>query len=210
MSSDLRERKRLALRESLSDLATAMFMERGFDQVTVDDIAAAADVGRKTVFNHFPRKEDLFFDRDGEIREVLKDVLPERGQMLAPVEAYRLLAHRLVAGRSAYVAFTAQSRRFVETVEASPALTARARELASEIAQDLALALAAWAQVDAGDPDAYLAAHLLVATWTAARMHGHRVYVATSSAKKAQAAFLRMVDQGSAGVQAAMAGSPYA
>jgi len=209
MSSDLRERKRLALRESLSDLATALFLERGFDHVTVDDIAAAADVGRKTVFNHFPRKEDLFFDRDGEIRTVLRDVLQEGERPPAPIEAYRLLAHRLVAERSPYVAFSAQSRRFVETVEASPTLTARARELASEIAHSLALALAEWAQVDEADPDAHLAAHLLVTTWTVARMHGHRVYLATNSAKKAHAAFLRMVDQGSAGVQAAVAGTLY-
>ncbi|TIV74470.1 MAG: TetR family transcriptional regulator, partial [Mesorhizobium sp.] len=60
--SDRRARKRLATRKAISDTATRLFMERGFDHVTVDEIAEAADVGRMTVFNHFPRKEDMFFD----------------------------------------------------------------------------------------------------------------------------------------------------
>ena len=57
--SDLRSRKRLATRQAISNAATLLFFERGFDNVTVDEIAAAADVGRMTVFNHFPRKEDM-------------------------------------------------------------------------------------------------------------------------------------------------------
>ena len=83
---DLRSRKRLAMREVISNAATALFLERGFDQVTVDEIAAAADVGRMTVFNHFPRKEDLFFDRDEEVREVLRQALRQRSPRLAPIE----------------------------------------------------------------------------------------------------------------------------
>jgi AcrR family transcriptional regulator len=66
MPSDRRSRKRLATRQGISNAATRLFFERGFDHVTVDEIAAAADVGRMTVFNHFPRKEDMFFDRDEE------------------------------------------------------------------------------------------------------------------------------------------------
>jgi AcrR family transcriptional regulator len=44
-------------------VATALFLDRGFDQVSVSETAEAADVARPTVFAHFPRKEDLFFDR---------------------------------------------------------------------------------------------------------------------------------------------------
>src|ERR1700735_2274195 len=101
--SDLRSRKRLATRQGISDAATRLFVERGFDHVTVEEIAAAADVGRMTVFNHFPRKEDMFFDRDEEGREILRDALRHRDPRVAPIEALRLLAHRLVAGLSPVV-----------------------------------------------------------------------------------------------------------
>src|SRR5271156_6195959 len=96
MPSDRRSRKRLATRQTISDAATRLFWERGFDRVTVDEIAAAADVARMTVFNHFSRKEDMFFDRDDEGREVLREALRQRDAGVAPIEALRLLAHRLV------------------------------------------------------------------------------------------------------------------
>jgi AcrR family transcriptional regulator len=70
MPLDRRTRKRLATRQAISDTATRLFFERGFDTVTIDDIAEAADVGRKTVFNHFARKEDMFFDRDEDLSQM--------------------------------------------------------------------------------------------------------------------------------------------
>jgi AcrR family transcriptional regulator len=57
----LRARKKRAARESIAATASRLFAERGFDAVTVAEIAAAADVSEKTVFNHFPTKEDLAF-----------------------------------------------------------------------------------------------------------------------------------------------------
>src|SRR4051794_19266654 len=59
----LRERKKAAVRTHISDVATALFLAHGFDEVSVSQIAEAADVARPTVFAHFPRKEDLLFDR---------------------------------------------------------------------------------------------------------------------------------------------------
>src|SRR3954462_451885 len=108
-----RTRKRLATRQSISDTATRLFLERGFAAVTIDEIAAAADVGRMTVFNHFPRKEDMFFDRDEEVREALRDALRQRDPRLSPIEALRLLAHRLVEARSPYLEFSADSQGFI-------------------------------------------------------------------------------------------------
>src|SRR5580658_4059696 len=105
MPPDRRIRKRLATRESISDAATRLFFKRGFDHVTVDEIAEAADVGRMTVFNHFPRKEDMFFDRDEEIRETLRETVRDRDPRVSPIEALRLLAHRLTAEQSPYVKF---------------------------------------------------------------------------------------------------------
>src|SRR4051812_10619185 len=57
----LRERKKRAARDAIATTARRLFAERGFDAVTVAEVAAAADVSEKTVFNHFPTKEDLAF-----------------------------------------------------------------------------------------------------------------------------------------------------
>src|ERR1700690_3014694 len=119
MPPDRRTRNRLATRQKISAAAPLLFIERGFDQVTVDEIAAAADVGRMTVFNHFPRKEDMFFDRDEEGRGILREALAKRDAKVAPIETYRRLAHRLVAEGSPFVEFSARSQAFIETIEGS-------------------------------------------------------------------------------------------
>src|ERR1700674_5397327 len=59
----LRERKKRLMRQQLSDTATEMFMERGFDAVRVSEVAQACEVSEKTVFNYFPTKESLLLDR---------------------------------------------------------------------------------------------------------------------------------------------------
>jgi AcrR family transcriptional regulator len=57
----LRERKKRQTRDTIAAAALALFLEHGYDAVTVVDVAVAADVSEKTVFNHFPTKEDLVF-----------------------------------------------------------------------------------------------------------------------------------------------------
>ena len=61
--SGLRERKKQQTRQLIADTARELFAERGFEAVTVADIARAADVSAQTVFNYFPTKEDLFYSR---------------------------------------------------------------------------------------------------------------------------------------------------
>ncbi|MFS2138871.1 TetR/AcrR family transcriptional regulator [Duganella sp. Dugasp56] len=208
--TDLRSRKRLATRQSISNAATRLFLERGFDHVTVDEIAAAADVGRMTVFNHFPRKEDMFFDRDEEGRAMLRDALRQPDPQVAPVETLRLLAHRLVAEQSPYVSFNADSQGFVETIEGSETLKARARAIRNELWQLVAEALWECAGREPDDADAHLAAGLLLATWTVALIQAHRIYRQNRNTEEAQTAFLSIVDKGTLGVKAAVAGTPYA
>ncbi len=210
MSTDRRTRKRLATRQGISDIATRLFFERGFDAVTVDEIAAAADVGRMTVFNHFPRKEDMFFDRDEEGREAVLAALRQRESGVGPIETLRLLAHRLVSDERPYVCFFPGSQTFVEVIEKSETLKARARAIRDELARFVTSALTESVGRDASDPVAHLAAALLLATWTVAFIEAHRTFRLGQDAEKAKAAFLAIVDQGTIGVAATMAGTPYA
>jgi AcrR family transcriptional regulator len=73
----LRERKKLATRAAIAQAARTLFAARGYDAVTVAEVARAADVSEKTVFNHFPAKEDLVFaggeERLARIVEALRD-----------------------------------------------------------------------------------------------------------------------------------------
>ncbi|SQA99639.1 DNA-binding transcriptional regulator EnvR [Cedecea neteri] len=96
MSVDRRTLNRLATRQKISNVATRLFLEKGFEQVTIDEIATAAEVGRMTVFNHFPRKEEMFFDREEEGLEMLRRALSQRDKNTGPLEALRRFAHNLV------------------------------------------------------------------------------------------------------------------
>ncbi|HEY0257621.1 MAG TPA: TetR/AcrR family transcriptional regulator [Candidatus Methylacidiphilales bacterium] len=209
-SPDGRSRTRLATRQAISDAATLLFIERGFEHVTVDEIAEAAAVGRMTVFNHFPRKEDMFFDRDEEGREILREALRQRDPRVAPIETLRLLAHRLVAEQSPVVDFSARSQTFIKAIESSETLRARARAIRDELAQVVTVALSECVGREPTDPVAHLAGSLLLATWTVAFIQAHRTFRLSRNTKKANAAFLAMVDKGTTGLKAALAGTPYA
>ncbi|MFJ2553686.1 TetR/AcrR family transcriptional regulator [Microbacterium sp. NPDC087591] len=73
-----RERKKAATRKAISDVATMMFLERGFDNVSIREVADAADVSPTTVFAHFPQKEALVFDEDDEQRDRLVSAVRDR------------------------------------------------------------------------------------------------------------------------------------
>lgn len=197
------------MREAISDAATRLFAEHGFDHVTVDEIAAAADVGRKTVFNYFPRKEDLFFDRDEEIRRLLADALQCRGRT-RPIESLRRLIHELAEQRSPYVESSEATVAFLETIATSDALKNRARSLRDELSEFLAETLAADVGREVTDPDAFMAASLMLSTWVAARVLAHRAFLSHRDADLARATFLNGIDKGYKGVCAAMTGTPYA
>jgi AcrR family transcriptional regulator len=83
----LRERKKRQTREDIAAAAMALFSARGFDAVTVAEIARAADVSEKTVFNYFPAKEDLVVHRGIERMEALIEAVraqPPGTPLLAP------------------------------------------------------------------------------------------------------------------------------
>ena len=92
----LRERKKRAARQAIAGTARRLFAERGFDAVTVAEVAAAADVSEKTVFNHFPTKEDLAFaGREQGIAQFVA-AITQRAPGSSLLDVFRGLTHTVL------------------------------------------------------------------------------------------------------------------
>ncbi|GAA2484228.1 TetR family transcriptional regulator [Streptomyces gobitricini] len=85
----LRERKKQRTYRTISDTAIALFLERGFDEVSVAEVAAAAEVSKPTLFRYFPAKEDLVLHRFADHREEAAGVVAGRPGGVGPLEALR-------------------------------------------------------------------------------------------------------------------------
>src|SRR3954452_19005307 len=92
----LRARKKRAAREAIAATARRLFAERGFDAVTVAEIAAGADVSEKTVFNHFPTKEDLAFAGREEGLGQLVAAIAERPPGSSVLDVFRTMTHTVL------------------------------------------------------------------------------------------------------------------
>ncbi|MFJ9818117.1 TetR/AcrR family transcriptional regulator [Streptomyces sp. NPDC101151] len=164
----LRERKKRQTRQRISDIATGLFVERGFDQVAVTEIARVAGVSAMTVFNYFPRKEDLFLDRIPEAVETFTGAVRRRGPGETPLAALCRLALELLDQRHPLGGVDDDFPAFWRVVIGSPGLRARAREGVEEL--EVALA-GAFAEAGVAEPD--LLAALTVAAY-------RTVYVASA------------------------------
>src|SRR5919198_6745119 len=85
----LRERKKQRTRQLLADTARQLFSERGFENVSVAEIARAAEVSQATVFNYFPSKEDLVYSGLETFEEQLLTAIRDRPRGQTVVEAFR-------------------------------------------------------------------------------------------------------------------------
>ncbi|PRY38785.1 TetR/AcrR family transcriptional regulator [Umezawaea tangerina] len=83
----LRERKKLMTRQAILDVAAGMFAERGYDNVTVAEIADAVNVSAKTVFVYFPTKDDLVFHGEDEVRDRMVATIRDRPSGQTPLDA---------------------------------------------------------------------------------------------------------------------------
>lgn len=149
-------------RARIADVASELFLERGFDDVTIAEVAAAAGVSKVTVFSHFERKEDLLLDRLPDIVDIVRTALRERADGSSAVEAIRQSALALAEQRHVLSGLNGDVEPMMRTVAASPALIARLRAFAYEIETELATELDT-------DPtftgDSTLVAALLVAAY---------------------------------------------
>lgn len=202
----LRESKKRETRERISDLATGMFFERGFEAVTIEEIAAAAKVSTVTVFNYFRRKEDLFFDRGSEDYEMIREALATRGPKVSPLRALQRLVHRLVDEAHPLVGFNTMTMKFWRTAKASPALRARARELRGEFERAL-MAMLRDATRDASAP---MVAGMLTAAWCVAFSSALRRRRSGGSAVAARKELLRGLDLAFDTLQRGLRGSALA
>lgn len=169
----LRAWKKARTRTTISDVATGLFMRDGFEEVTVAQIAAAAEVSVKTVFNYFPSKEDLFFDRADDVIGALVDAVVERPPGTTIVGAlHAVLADRRVPfdpsgwrglrDADSYEGF----RRYLETEDNSPALRTRRLVIGELWTARLTQLIAHQLGLPAGDPRAAAMATMLMATMT--------------------------------------------
>ncbi|SDH17834.1 TetR/AcrR family transcriptional regulator [Klenkia brasiliensis] len=130
-------------RARIAETASGLFAEHGFDGVTVADVARAAGVSSVTVFNHFPRKEDLFFDRTDEAVDLLRAAVRDRPAGLDVVDGLRAAVLRMLDERHPLTGADPRAADFFATVAASPALLGRARGIGAELQQVLAAELVA-------------------------------------------------------------------
>ncbi|MFM2088223.1 MAG: hypothetical protein RLZZ237_3092 [Pseudomonadota bacterium] len=191
--AQLRENKKRETRQRISDVATGLFFERGYDAVTVDEIAVAAQVSKMTIFNYFARKEELILDREDDLKLLpFRQALRSRPAGQAPLAALRALVQEMHQQKHAMCHVSSQAVDWWAVVEASPALKARLRELADEAAEELAI------ELGGADPDAStrLMAGMIVLTVRLAREEAMRLVKHKDSANKASAAFLALMEEG--------------
>jgi len=118
-----RERKKAATRKAISDAATELFLERGFDAVSIREIADRADVSPTTVLAHFPQKEALVFDEDEQQRAELVAVVTDRPKGMSLAQAFHdHLRDDLNANLVGNADFDDRVRKFWDLVNSTPAL----------------------------------------------------------------------------------------
>ncbi|MEU6741422.1 TetR/AcrR family transcriptional regulator [Streptosporangium sandarakinum] len=159
MTAGLRELKKQQTRQSISDTATRLFIEHGFEKVTIAEIAAAAQVAKMTVTNYFPRKEDLALDTHETFIASLARTVAARAEGESALAALRREFLAAVERHDAVIGFSGPD--FARMIADSPTLTARLREL-HELREDaLARVLAADTGAAPGDPTPRAVAALL-------------------------------------------------
>ena len=151
----LRETKKEETRREIADTAMRLFVQRGFDHVTVAEVAAAARVSEKTVFNYFPTKEDLFFDEVPQRQAGLAAAISDR----APGESIVAALRRLQAADCPRLSSPAFAT-FARIIEESPALQAKELEVMALLTGTLAGAIREELRVP--EIDAHVAANMLV------------------------------------------------
>src|SRR5450631_276019 len=175
----LRERKKQQTRQLIFETASRLFRERGFDAVTVAEVARAADVSDLTVFNYFPTKADLYFGRMEFFEERLLAAVAERPDGEPVLNPFRRL---IIDGAAQFSDVNAERiARAAPAIAASRALQIHEREVVARYARRLADLLARETHTLPSDPvpiavaTAMFGAHRAVVEYVRAEvLAGHR------------------------------------
>jgi AcrR family transcriptional regulator len=132
----LRERKKLATRDALARAALELFVQRGYDETTLAEIADAAGVSTRTIFAYFPSKEDILFSTMQTMRDALAQALAER-----PAGTDALTALREFILSSAHEK-TELDHKLGHVIAADPTLASHKRARIAEFQEVLAAAIA--------------------------------------------------------------------
>ncbi|MFF0776479.1 TetR/AcrR family transcriptional regulator [Nonomuraea wenchangensis] len=163
-----RERKKAATRQAIADAALRLFLERGYDEVGIREIADAADVSTTTLFKHFPVKEALVFDEDSGQEARLLAAVRERpeGQSIPAALREHALTTRVATadGDARFAAFT-------NLVAGTPALRDYAQNMWLRHTAALAQAIAEESGLAADDPLCGALAHFALEAPRAASAH---------------------------------------
>jgi len=166
----LRERKKRIMRQRLSDTATRLFVEHGFDAVRVADVAEECGVSEATVYNYFQTKEALVLDRLETTMATLPAAFDSPG--LTPIEAaLRMLAQELaqmtdeLASRDDPRSAAKAVLRFGDLIRATPSLRAYQSDMMDQFVSVAADILAARVGLSPDDPEPHIAARALLGLW---------------------------------------------
>lgn len=183
----LMQRKKRRTRAHIAATARQLFVERGYDQVSVAEIAKAAEVAEKTVFNHFASKAALVFDDDPGLLDGILEAVRNRGAGQSALDALRtyLLGQ---ADRLGQDQTSADSDAFRGMILASPSLRDYQRAMAARYERALTLVLAEATGADPGAPEPFVAAVALIGALRAG-------FEASQEAGGAASAISRALDQ---------------
>ncbi|MGW0770957.1 TetR/AcrR family transcriptional regulator [Streptomyces sp. NPDC002676] len=152
MAEGLRERKKRETRQRISDIATGLFLEHGFMAVTMADVAEAADVSVNTVYNYFPAKEDLFFDRSTGMADRLTRWVRGRDAGESAAQAVLRELREEAEAVSPRLGLLEGYDRFMRVIHEAPPLRSRLWSLQQEIHDNLEAALREETGAADGDP----------------------------------------------------------
>lgn len=153
----LRERKKLATRRGLAAIALRLFAERGFERVTVEEIAEAAETSPRTFYRYFADKSEVLFDEDDRLLAVLRGALADRPADEAPLEVARQGAHALMDTLAEVPELLTRQRLVAETPPLAERDAIKRAHWEREVAEALAARL--------GEPTGSLRSRLLAGMW---------------------------------------------